>query len=127
MTFTTYKTLRAGRGGVILCKQKYADRINRAIFPGGQGTPSLNLIAAKAVCFHLAQAEGFVELQKSLISGAVSLHDIPEHSFRIDEENHRIIDRNSKVIYQIGDIVQVILLSVDKQRWRINFALHSNS
>lgn len=69
----------------------------------------------------------FVELQESLISGAISLHDIPEHSFQIDEENHRIIDRNSKALYQIGDIVQVRLLSVDKQRWRINFALHSNS
>jgi glycine hydroxymethyltransferase len=70
VTFTTYKTLRAGRGGVILCKQKYADRINRAIFPGGQGTPSLNLIAAKAVCFHLAQAEIFVELQKKTLKNA---------------------------------------------------------
>jgi glycine hydroxymethyltransferase len=70
VTFTTYKTLRAGRGGVILCKQKYADRINRAIFPGGQGTPSLNLIAAKAVCFHLAQTEDFVELQKKTLKNA---------------------------------------------------------
>ena len=70
VTFTTYKTLRAGRGGVILCKQKYTDRINRAIFPGGQGTPSLNLIAAKAVCFHLAQAEEFVELQQKTLKNA---------------------------------------------------------
>jgi glycine hydroxymethyltransferase len=70
VTFTTYKTLRAGRGGVILCKQKYADRINRATFPGGQGTPSLNLIAAKAVCFHLAQTDDFVELQKKTLKNA---------------------------------------------------------
>ena len=70
VTFTTYKTLRAGRGGVILCKQKYADRINRTIFPGGQGTPSLNLIAAKAVCFHLAQADDFIELQKKTLKNA---------------------------------------------------------
>jgi glycine hydroxymethyltransferase len=70
VTFTTYKTLRAGRGGVILCKQEYADRINRAIFPGGQGTPALNLIAAKAVCFHLAKADGFVELQKKTLKNA---------------------------------------------------------
>ena len=70
VTFTTYKTLRAGRGGVILCKQKHADRISRSIFPGGQGTPSLNLIAAKAVCFHLATADGFVELQKQTLRNA---------------------------------------------------------
>ena len=70
VTFTTYKTLRAGRGGVILCKQKHADRINRSIFPGGQGTPSLNLIAAKAVCFHLAKADGFVKLQTQTLRNA---------------------------------------------------------
>ena len=70
VTFTTYKTLRAGRGGVILCKQKHAGRINRSIFPGGQGTPSLNLIAAKAVCFHLAMTDDFVELQKKTRNNA---------------------------------------------------------
>ena len=70
VTFTTYKTLRAGRGGVILCTQKHADRINRAIFPGGQGTPSLNLIAAKAVCFQLAMTEDFVQLQRKTLTNA---------------------------------------------------------
>ena len=70
VTFTTYKTLRAGRGGVILCTHKQADRINRAIFPGGQGTPSLNLIAAKAVCFQLAMTEDFVQLQRKTLANA---------------------------------------------------------
>jgi glycine hydroxymethyltransferase len=70
VTFTTYKTLRGGRGGVILCKQEHADRINRAIFPGGQGTPSLNFIAAKTLCFHLAMADEFVELQKRTLKNA---------------------------------------------------------
>ena len=70
VTFTTYKTLRAGRGGVILCRQEHADRLNRAIFPGGQGTPSLNLIAAKAVCFHLAMSDDFVELQNKTLNNA---------------------------------------------------------
>jgi len=70
VTFTTYKTLRGGRGGVILCKQDHADRIDRAIFPGGQGTPSLNFIAAKTVCFHLATADEFVELQKRTLKNA---------------------------------------------------------
>jgi glycine hydroxymethyltransferase len=55
---------------VILSKQDHADRINRAIFPGGQGTPSLNFIAAKAVCFHLATANDFVELQKTTLKNA---------------------------------------------------------
>jgi len=70
VTFTTYKTLRGGRGGVILCKQEHADRIDRAVFPGAQGTPSLNFVAAKAVCFHLAMADDFVELQKKTLNNA---------------------------------------------------------
>ena len=70
VTFTTYKTLRGGRGGVILCKKDHADGIDRAIFPGGQGTPALNFVAAKAVCFHLAAADDFVELQKKTLKNA---------------------------------------------------------
>jgi glycine hydroxymethyltransferase len=70
VTFTTYKTLRGGRGGVILCKQAHVDRIDRAIFPGGQGTPALNFVAAKAVCFHLAMDADFVELQKKTLQNA---------------------------------------------------------
>ena len=62
VTFTTYKTLRGGRGGVILCKQTHANRIDRSLFPGGQGTPSLNFVAAKAACFHLAMDADFIGL-----------------------------------------------------------------
>ena len=51
VTFTTYKTLMGGRGGVILCKRPHAARIDRSVFPGCQGTPAMNMIAAKAVCF----------------------------------------------------------------------------
>jgi glycine hydroxymethyltransferase len=78
VTFTTYKTLRGGRGGVILCKQNHAERIDRAIFPGGQGTPALNFIAAKAVCFHLAASDDFVELQKKTLKNAACFADTLE-------------------------------------------------
>ena len=70
VTFTTYKTLKGGRGGVILCRQDHADRLDRAIFPGGQGTPSLNFVAAKAACFHLAMSDDFVELQNITLKNA---------------------------------------------------------
>lgn len=73
VTFTTYKTLRGGRGGVILCKQEHAGNLDRAIFPGGQGTPSLNLVAAKAACFYLAMKEDFVDLQKKTLKNAARL------------------------------------------------------
>jgi glycine hydroxymethyltransferase len=101
VTFTTYKTLRGGRGGVILCKQKHADRINRAIFPGGQGTPSLNFIAAKTVCFHLAMADEFVELQKRTLKNAACFAgEFKRLGYRLvsdGTENHLVlIDLRSK-------------------------------
>lgn len=65
----------------------------------------------------------FIELRESLISGAVSLTDISGDSFLVDEENHRILGKSSGTSYQMGDLVTVRLLSLDKQRWRINFTL----
>ncbi|MDD6932421.1 MAG: serine hydroxymethyltransferase [Eubacteriales bacterium] len=51
VTTTTHKTLRGPRGGMILCREKYAKAIDKAIFPGTQGGPLMHVIAAKAVCF----------------------------------------------------------------------------
>ena len=51
VTTTTHKTLRGPRGGLILCKEKYAAQIDKAIFPGTQGGPLMHIIAAKAVAF----------------------------------------------------------------------------
>ncbi len=52
VTTTTHKTLRGPRSGLILCKEKYAAAINKSVFPGLQGGPLENVIAAKAVCFN---------------------------------------------------------------------------
>ena len=65
----------------------------------------------------------FVELQESFINGAIPLIDIPGKSFQVDTENHRIIDRYSKTLYKIGDLVSVKVQNVDRQRWKINFVL----
>ena len=59
VTATTHKTLRGPRGGVILCKEKYAKQIDKAIFPGTQGGPLMHVIAAKAVCFKEALSSDF--------------------------------------------------------------------
>lgn len=61
VTSTTHKTLRGPRGGLILCKEKYAKEINKTIFPGIQGGPLEHIIAGKAVCFKEAMQEDFKE------------------------------------------------------------------
>jgi len=75
VTFTTYKTLMGGRGGVIICKKKYRRHIDRAVFPGSQGTPALNQVAAKAVCFHLAGTPEFVAVQRRIVANAAAMAD----------------------------------------------------
>lgn len=67
MTTTTHKTLRGPRGGLILCKEKYAKAIDKSVFPGLQGGPLEHVIAAKAVCFKEADSEEFVNYQKQVL------------------------------------------------------------
>jgi glycine hydroxymethyltransferase len=115
VTFTTYKTLRGGRGGVILCKKEHADKTNRAIFPGGQGTPALNFVAAKAVCFYLAMTEDFVDLQKKTLKNAVCLaNEFENQGYRIvsgGTDNHLVlIDLRSKGM--TGALAETTLESV---------------
>ncbi|MCQ1529759.1 serine hydroxymethyltransferase [Lutispora saccharofermentans] len=73
VTTTTHKTLRGPRGGAIICKEKYAKAIDKAIFPGTQGGPLMHIIAAKAVCFKEAMTEEFTEYQKQIVKNAQAL------------------------------------------------------
>lgn len=73
VTSTTHKTLRGPRGGLILCKEKYAKAIDKAIFPGTQGGPLEHIIAAKAVCFKEAAAPEFKDYQQQVINNAQTL------------------------------------------------------
>ena len=75
VTTTTHKTLRGPRGGLILCKEKYAQMINKAVFPGAQGGPLMHVIAAKAVCFKEALSPEFKEYQKQIKKNAAALCD----------------------------------------------------
>ncbi|MDR1392048.1 MAG: serine hydroxymethyltransferase [Clostridiales bacterium] len=63
VTTTTHKTLRGPRGGMILCKEKFENVINKAVFPGCQGGPLMHVIAAKAVCFKEALSDEFKKYQ----------------------------------------------------------------
>ena len=73
VTSTTHKTLRGPRGGLILCREKYAKAIDKAIFPGTQGGPLMHIIAAKAVCFKEAMEPEFITYQEQTLKNAQAL------------------------------------------------------
>jgi glycine hydroxymethyltransferase len=70
VTTTIHKTLGGARGGMILCKEEYAKKINSAVFPGQQGGPLEHIIAGKAVALKIAQTEAFRERQRRTLTGA---------------------------------------------------------
>jgi glycine hydroxymethyltransferase len=70
---TIHKTLGGSRGGMILCKEEYAKKVNSAVFPGQQGGPLMHIIAGKAVALKIAQSELFRERQRRTRAGAAVL------------------------------------------------------
>lgn len=73
VTTTTHKTLRGPRGGIIMCKEKYAKIIDSAVFPGQQGGPLMHIIAAKAVALKEALSDDFRRYQSNIIANAAAL------------------------------------------------------
>ena len=73
VTTTTHKTLRGPRGGLILCKEELAAKIDKAVFPGTQGGPLMHIIAAKAVALGEALKPEFKEYQKQIVANAQTL------------------------------------------------------
>jgi len=73
VTTTTHKTLRGPRGGLIICREKFAKEIDSQVFPGIQGGPLEHVIAAKAVCFHEALQPGFKAYQQQIVKNAAAL------------------------------------------------------
>ena len=75
VTSTTHKTLRGPRGGIILCKEEFKEKIDKAIFPGIQGGPLEHVVAGKAVCFKEALNPSFVKYQTQVVKNAKTLAD----------------------------------------------------
>jgi glycine hydroxymethyltransferase len=73
VTTTTHKTLRGPRGGMVMCREKYAKDLDRSVFPGVQGGPLMHIIAAKAVCFKEAAAPEFAVYQRQVAANAKRL------------------------------------------------------
>ncbi len=98
---TTHKTLRGPRGGMILCREKYAKDIDRSLFPGVQGGPLMHVIAAKAVSFKEALEPGYREYQQQVVANAKALAaGVTKRGFRIvsgGTDNHLfLIDVHSR-------------------------------
>lgn len=84
VTTTTHKTLRGPRGGMILCKEKYAAQLDKKIFPGIQGGPLMHIIAAKAICFYEALQPEFKDYQAQVIKNCKVMSDtLMKEGFRI--------------------------------------------
>lgn len=73
VTTTTHKTLRGPRGGMILCREEFAKKIDKSIFPGIQGGPLMHVISAKAVAFGEALQESFKEYAQNVVANAKRL------------------------------------------------------
>jgi len=95
VTTTTHKTLRGPRGGMILCKEEWAKKIDSAIFPGSQGGPLMHTIAAKAVCLGEALKPEFKQYGQQVVRNAKALAQaLTAEGFRLvsgGTDNHLLL------------------------------------
>ncbi|QDR81716.1 serine hydroxymethyltransferase [Sporomusa termitida] len=84
VTFTTTKTMRGARGGMIVARQEFGDKIDKALFPGIQGGHILQAVAAKALCFKLAMTDDFIAYQQQIVKNSQLLcRTLQKSGFRI--------------------------------------------
>ena len=95
VTGSTHKTIRSGRGGIVMCDEEYADEIDKAVFPGGQGGPLMHNIAGKAVGFKEALEPAFGEYADQTVANARELSDrLTEHGLSVvsdGTDNHLVL------------------------------------
>jgi len=127
---TTHKTLRGPRGGVIITRKEYADRVDRAVFPGSQGGPHIHQIAAKAVCFGEALDPEFKTYAKQIVKNAKALaKQLQKNGFRIvtggtddhlmlvDLRDHKITGKEAQILLEkAGIIVNKSLVPNDTEK-----------
>ena len=130
VTFTTTKTLRGARGGNILCRSEYAQKIDKAIFPGIQGGPIPQIMAAKALTFKLAMTDEFRSYASQVVKNAkVMAHVLQENGYDIvsgGTDNHlMLVDLRSKnmtgceaekKLEEVGITVNMNLIPFDPQK-----------
>ncbi|MDP2921995.1 MAG: serine hydroxymethyltransferase [Candidatus Omnitrophota bacterium] len=118
---TTHKTLRGPRGGMILCKQEFAKKIDSEVFPGEQGGPLMHIIAAKAVALKEADTEGFRKYQQQIVNNAKALaQGMNKLGYRIvsgGTDTHLfLVDLTSKKITgkEVSGLLDKIHITVNK-------------
>ncbi len=110
VTSTTHKTLRGPRGGIILCREKDAQKIDKAVFPGIQGGPLMHVIAAKAIAFKEALEPSFGEYQHKIVANAQKLAEsLTARGFRLvsgGTDNHLLLVdvRNKQITGKLAEI-----------------------
>lgn len=121
VTTTTHKTLRGPRGGVILCKEEWAKKIDSAVFPGIQGGPLMHVIASKAVCFKEALQPEFKQYQQQIVDNAsVLAKELVEQGLRLvsgGTDNHlMLVDVRPKKLTgkEAESILESINITVNK-------------
>lgn len=130
VTSTTHKTLRGPRGGLIMCKKKHADAIDKAVFPCLQGGPHENMVAAKAVCFKEAMTPEFKDYGKQIVKNArVLAHTLIENGLKLSTngtDNHLVLadvtpkgltgGKAEKLLEQVGITVNKNTIPFDKRK-----------
>ena len=130
VTTTTHKTLRGPRGGVILCKAAYAEKVDKSVFPGLQGGPLMHVIAAKAVCFGEALSDGFHGYAQRVIDNAKVLastltahgHDLvsggtDNHLLLLDLRSHPLTGKVAEeALHRVGITVNKNAVPGDPQK-----------
>jgi glycine hydroxymethyltransferase len=95
VTGSTHKTIRAGRGGIVMCDEQFADDIDKAVFPGGQGGPLMHNVAGKAVGFKEALEPAFEEYAAQVVDNArVLAETLTDHGLSLvsgGTDNHLVL------------------------------------
>ena len=123
VTTTTHKTLRGPRGGVIMCKEKYAKIIDKAVFPGTQGGPLMHVIAGKAVAFKEALSDEFIKYSNQVVKNAKAMaNEFIKNGIRLvsgGTDNHLILlDLTNKNITGI---------ELEKMLDKVNITVNKNA
>ncbi|HEX9021424.1 MAG TPA: serine hydroxymethyltransferase [Nitrospirota bacterium] len=111
VTTTTHKTLRGPRGGMIMCREKFAKAVDKQIFPGIQGGPLVHVIAAKAVAFKEALAPEFREYQRQVKKNARAL------AMRLIEDGFRIVSGTTENHLMLVDLTPKNITGKDAETW----------